>query len=198
MTPALPLFDHPGDYILGRFVQPRRKDTELRVVCPADTNALVATHGCALEHVDLAVEAARAAQPAFRRLGEDARRTLLRGYQEKLRAHRDEIALTIAFEVGKPLWEARTEVDAMIGKVDLSLGEGARFTADQRIADLPGEIRHRPLGVDQRHRALDELVLDEELVAGMGDHVDQRVPDAHDVVERRRRRSVWSGHERAR
>ena len=36
--------------------------------------------------------------------------------------------------------------------------------------------RHGPLGVDQRHRALDELVLDEELVPGVGDHVDQRVP----------------------
>jgi succinylglutamic semialdehyde dehydrogenase len=108
---------------------------------------LVATHTWALAHVDLAVEAARAAQPAWQRAGEPARRELLQRYQQKLRARRDDIALCIALEVGKPLWEARTEVDAMVNKVDLALGEGARFTADARIADLPGEIRHRPLGV---------------------------------------------------
>ena len=41
---------------------------------------------------------------------------------------------------------------------------------------------HGPLGVDQRHRALDELVLVEERVVGVGDHVDEGVADADDVV----------------
>jgi succinylglutamic semialdehyde dehydrogenase len=45
------------------------------------------------------------------------------------------------------LWEALTEVDAMIAKVDLTLGEGRRFTDTTALPDLPGEIRHRPLGV---------------------------------------------------
>jgi succinylglutamic semialdehyde dehydrogenase len=35
----------------------------------------------------------------------------------------------------------------MVSKVDLTLGEGAAFTKDVRLDDLPGEIRHRPLGV---------------------------------------------------
>jgi succinylglutamic semialdehyde dehydrogenase len=97
--------------------------------------------------VGRAVEAARAAFPAWRRLVEPERVRLLRAYQERLRARRDELVTTIALEVGKPLWEARTEVDAMIAKVNLALGEGARFTALETLADLPGEIRHRPLGV---------------------------------------------------
>jgi succinylglutamic semialdehyde dehydrogenase len=107
----------------------------------------VATHPHALVHVDVAVEAARNAQPAWQRTGEPARRELLQRYQQRLRAHREDLALSIALEVGKPLWEARIEVDAMVSKVDLALGEGARFTAEQRIVDLPGEIRYRPLGV---------------------------------------------------
>jgi succinylglutamic semialdehyde dehydrogenase len=147
MDRALPVFDRTGDYILGRFVAPRRADAELHVRSPADLEQTVGTHLCALEHVELAVEAARTAQPAWRRAGESARRAVLERYKERLRAHRDDIAHTLALEVGKPLWEARTEADALVAKVDLALGEGARFTADQRIADLPGEIRHRPLGV---------------------------------------------------
>ena len=147
MDRVLPVFDRPGDYVLGRFVVPRRADAELVTRSPADLDQTVGTHPCALEHVDLAVEAARTAQPAWRRAGEAARRAVLERYKERLRAHREDIAHTLALEVGKPLWEARTEADALVAKVDLALGEGARFTASERIADLPGEIRHRPLGV---------------------------------------------------
>ena len=40
-------------------------------------------------------------------------------------ATKDEIAETIAREVGKPLWDAMGEAKALAGKVDLMLGEGA-------------------------------------------------------------------------
>lgn len=35
----------------------------------------------------------------------------------------------------------------MIGKVDLTLGEGMRYTEDRALPELPGEIRYRPHGV---------------------------------------------------
>jgi succinylglutamic semialdehyde dehydrogenase len=92
-------------------------------------------------------DAARRAFPSWRRLGEAKRAELLRAYQARLRANADAIANTIAREIGKPLWEAKTEVTAMISKVDLSLGEGSSYVKDVHLADLPGEIRHRPLGV---------------------------------------------------
>ena len=147
MAPALPLLSRPGDYIDGRFQTAPRPDGELLVRGPADVRELVSAHDYAVGQVDAAVAAARAAFPGFRKLGTEARAELLRRYQARLRAHREEIALAIALEVGKPLWEAVTEVDAMAGKVDLSLGEGARFTAGAALANLPGEIRYRPLGV---------------------------------------------------
>jgi succinylglutamic semialdehyde dehydrogenase len=147
MDPALPLLDRPGDYLDGRFVQPAAADGELVIYSPADVAQHIATHGYCTVHVERAVAAARAALPAWRRLSAEARADVLRRYQARLRARREELALAIALEVGKPLWEARTEVDAMIAKVDLVLGEGARFTATQRLEDLPGEIRYRPLGV---------------------------------------------------
>jgi succinylglutamate-semialdehyde dehydrogenase len=139
---------HPGgDYIAGRLTQPAYADGEIVLRSPADQGDLVARYGFAHAHLDSAVDAAREARRAFRKLGEPARAALLRAYQERLRAHAEPIAETIAREVGKPLWEARTEVAAMITKVDVSIGEAARFTRDEVIADLPGEIRHRPHGV---------------------------------------------------
>jgi succinylglutamic semialdehyde dehydrogenase len=146
MTTTLPALEGPGDYIAGGFAEPQAHDGELAAISPADTRDVIARYRFGSAQVDDAVQAARAAFSAWRRLG-DARRALLFAYQSKLKEHRDLIALTIAREVGKPLWEAKTEVGAMIGKVDLSLGEGARFTASETLETLPGEIRYAPLGV---------------------------------------------------
>ena len=45
----------------------------------------------------------------------------------------------------------------------------------------------RPFGLDQLHRALDQAVVGEERVAGVGDDVDEGVADADHVVAGRRR-----------
>jgi succinylglutamic semialdehyde dehydrogenase len=143
----LPLLDRPGDFIEGRFVDPGPAGGELAILSPAHVHDCVSIHRHGVAHVDRAVEAARRAFAGWRRLTEPQRAQVLRAYQTRLRAHREEIALAIALEVGKALWEARAEVDSMISKVDLALGEGARFTATESIDALPGEIRYRPLGV---------------------------------------------------
>jgi len=146
-APTQPTLQSPGDFLDGAFVVPEAPDGELRTLSPGDQSDLVGVHPTAVAHVDRAVKAARAAFPAWRRLGERARRTLLRKYQEAVREHADAIAETIAREVGKPIWDARGEARALAGKVDLMLGEGARFTRDEVLEDLPGAIRHRPHGV---------------------------------------------------
>lgn len=144
---GLPLLDHPGDFIDGEFCRVGPTDGELRIQSPADANDVTAVHPISNGAVDAAVAAARSAFPAWRRLTLAERAAFLRRYQERLRAHREDLAVILAREVGKPLWEARTEVDAMIGKVDLTLGEGMRYTEDRALPDLPGEIRYRPHGV---------------------------------------------------
>lgn len=139
--------ERPGDFLAGRFVQPARPDGVLALSSPADLAQEVARHAFALAHVDVAVDAARVALPGWRRLPRAERADALRQYQVRLRARREDIALSIAAEVGKPLWEARTEADAMAAKVDVALGEGERYTAPSAIDDLPGEIRWQPHGV---------------------------------------------------
>jgi succinylglutamic semialdehyde dehydrogenase len=136
-----------SDFISGRFVKPSTPDGVIEVRSPADQSDVVGRHAWALSHVDDAVSSARSGFSSWRRLGQARRAELLRAYQTQLALHADDLARCIAREIGKPLWEAKTEVAAMVSKVDVSLGEGAAFVKDTVIADLPGEIRHRPHGV---------------------------------------------------
>jgi succinylglutamic semialdehyde dehydrogenase len=144
---ALPCLDRPGDFIDGEFRNLGPADGELKIESPADTNDVTAVYATSAAALDASVAAARAAFRSWRKLGFTARAEYLRRYQQQLRVHREDIALSLAREVGKPLWEARSEVDSMIGKADLTLGEGMRYTEDRALPELPGEIRYRPHGV---------------------------------------------------
>lgn len=144
---SLETYQGAGDYIGGAFTAPPSPTAELRVRSPADLADIVCVHGTSPAEVDRAVEVARRALPSWRRLGFEARAVLLKRYQDRLRANTDAIARAISREIGKPTWEARLEVGAMITKIDLSLGEGMLWTQDRALADLPGEIRFRPHGV---------------------------------------------------
>jgi succinylglutamic semialdehyde dehydrogenase len=53
----------------------------------------------------------------------------------------------MARAIGKPLWEARTEVDAVIAKVDITLTAGADLVAPRDLPDVGARIRYRPVGV---------------------------------------------------
>lgn len=136
-----------ADYIRGAFVTANHPDGEIELRSPADTSDLIGHFTFAKEQVDLAVSAAREAQRGWWREGTSARQAAMKRFQERVRARRDEIAHAISREIGKPMWEARGEVDAMIGKVDLSMGEGSTWIANKQLQDLPGEIRFRPHGV---------------------------------------------------
>ncbi len=137
----------PGDYIAGKLETPAHPEGEIDAFSPADLHDVIGRYAYARSQLERAIDAARGAQRGFRKLGSAARTGLLRAYQARLREHAEAIANTIAREVGKPLWEARGEVAAMIANVDITVGEGARFLQDEVLADVPGEIRHRPLGV---------------------------------------------------
>lgn len=136
-----------ADFVAGQFVHPASPEGELREFSPADQTDEIVTVTYSRAQVDRAVDAARTASRGWRRLGQPARADFLKKYQAALKAHLDELTVIISREIGKPRWEAKTEAQAMVTKVDVTLTEGAAFTVDHRIDDLPGEIRHRPHGV---------------------------------------------------
>ena len=75
---------------------------------------------------------------------------LLRRFANVVRARTDALADCIARETGKPLWEARTEVDSVIAKVEISIGAYNERTAQRRSDGALGArtaLRHKPHGV---------------------------------------------------
>ena len=99
--------------------------------------------------VDAAFTAARAAFEPWADLSFDERAATARRFAAVLKERSELLALTIAREVGKPLWEARTEVAAMAGKIELSIAAYHERTGTRESAQPFGRfvLRHKPHGV---------------------------------------------------
>tara|TARA_R110000782_G_scaffold78276_4_gene155106 strand:- start:43923 stop:45356 length:1434 start_codon:yes stop_codon:yes gene_type:complete len=74
----------------------------------------------------------------------------MRRFTNVVRANEEKLADLIARETGKPLWEASTEVAAIIGKVDISIAAYSERTGHRRLEGAMGArqaLRHKPHGV---------------------------------------------------
>jgi len=101
------------------------------------------------DDVARAVQAARDAFEDWALAPLEQRIAICQRFRDLLKEHNEELAAIIAEEVGKPLWEARTEVTTMANKVDISVqAHGARTgETAARVADGNAVLRHRPHGV---------------------------------------------------
>ncbi|MCE5316311.1 MAG: succinylglutamate-semialdehyde dehydrogenase [Parachlamydia sp.] len=114
------------------------------------THAIVWTgNEASKEDVAQAVAAARAAFPDWARRPVQERIVFLEAFGKELQQARDTLAEAISQETGKPLWESKSEVDAMAGKIGISID-----AQNQRCATLTAIhpharsiARHKPHGV---------------------------------------------------
>lgn len=96
------------------------------------------------------VAAARAAWPEWAGQSTSYRMETLRRFANVVRAREQEFADLIARETGKPLWEARTEVGAVINKVEISITAYSERTPQRKMEAALGSkiaVRHKPHGV---------------------------------------------------
>jgi succinylglutamic semialdehyde dehydrogenase len=96
------------------------------------------------------VDAARAAWSGWAARPFAFRVETLRRFANIVRGKAEPFADLIARETGKPLWEARTEANAVINKVDISVAAHADRTAQRRFEGEMGSrvaVRHKPHGV---------------------------------------------------
>lgn len=102
-----------------------------------------------LQDVDAAVRGARNAFPAWRRKSLEERLAIIERFAEQLTQEKEALARQIGRETGKPLWESRTEVAAMIGKVGISVKAYDQRTghSETEVAGGRAVLRHRPHGV---------------------------------------------------
>jgi len=96
------------------------------------------------------VERARRAWPAWAAQSLANRIELLRRFANEVRREQDPFAELIARESGRPLWEARAEVEAVIARVEIAVRASAERTAQRRLDNaMQGTValRHKPHGV---------------------------------------------------
>lgn len=99
--------------------------------------------------IDDAVDAARRAFRDWSRQPITERIELCRLFAQRLERHQESLAQALGEETGKPLWEARTEITAMTGKIEISIRAAAQRTGEtnQPLGDAQSVLRHRPHGV---------------------------------------------------
>src|SRR5262249_42183278 len=112
-----------------------------------DPQDLIAEIPWRAEVIDEAVGCARKAFASWRRTNLSTRAEILRRYAKALEKNQERLAPMISREMGKVLWEARSEVALMMNKVKVTLDEGLRLIADMQPEGLKGWLRYRPRGV---------------------------------------------------
>ena len=103
-----------------------------------------------ISDVDAAVSAARGAWAGWAALPLTTRIETMRAFANTVRRDAETLAELIAREAGKPLWEARTEVDAVVNKVDISVQAFAERTGKKKLdagLNASAALRHKPHGV---------------------------------------------------
>jgi len=116
---------------------------------PADNSLIWQGYGGSEEDVSLAVHAARSAFAQWAGTALEERIALLQRFAANLGEDAGRLSAVIAQETGKPEWEAKTEVQAMINKVQISIHSYHERTGEKvtLMSDGQAVLRHRPHGV---------------------------------------------------
>ncbi|CAN7171529.1 succinylglutamate-semialdehyde dehydrogenase [Massilia sp. LjRoot122] len=122
---------------------------ELVTIDPSTGNQTWTSNASTAEDVARAAAAARASFESWALTPLEERILVATRFRDLLKEHSEELASIIAEEVGKPLWEARTEVATMANKIDISVQSHGARTGEtaSKVADGNAVLRHRPHGV---------------------------------------------------
>ncbi|ASQ46081.1 succinylglutamate-semialdehyde dehydrogenase [Legionella clemsonensis] len=116
---------------------------------PADGSIVWQGNHATAEEITAACEAAHIALPSWASLSVSARAAYLQNFAKEVSARQQELAYLIALETGKPLWEAKTEVNSVIAKINLSMEAYQERTSEKcfNTADAQAYLRYKPHGV---------------------------------------------------
>jgi len=149
------IYEIKGNYFNGRFnpttdIGPEGVEHYIRRECPADTSQTLWELPIAYNQVDEIVGSALNGYQFWKKVSYNERINYLKKYQEQVISKQDELAVAIALESGKPLWEAKTEVASVIGKVDVTINDSlprvADITINEIAAGTTGAVYFRPIG----------------------------------------------------
>ena len=118
-------------------------------VDPSTGSVIWRGQAAAAADVHAATAAARAAFEAWADRPFAEREAIARRFAALLDTNKERLANVIGRETGKPLWETRTEVTTMIGKIELSVRAYHARTgvSESPLGTATQVLRHRPHGV---------------------------------------------------
>ncbi|MBS1887636.1 MAG: NAD-dependent succinate-semialdehyde dehydrogenase [Actinobacteria bacterium] len=140
----------PADLLIGgEWVAAASGRPRIAVENPADGEVLAEIADADVADALAALDAAAAAQAGWAATPARERCELLRSAFERLRAERERFATIISLEMGKPLREARAEVDYGAEFLRWYAEEGVRLQGDYRISPDGGSrilVKPQPIG----------------------------------------------------
>jgi acyl-CoA reductase-like NAD-dependent aldehyde dehydrogenase len=125
----------------------------IEVRAPSDRRVIATITQPRREHVEAAIQAATDAFEVTRKLSAYERQRVLRAVVEGLKNRREEFTRTLALEAGKPIKQARVEVDRAIFTFTVAAEESTRIYGEWLPLDLQANttgrwaiVRRFPLG----------------------------------------------------
>ena len=134
-------------YIDGHWI--KGLGSPLTSINPADGNPVWQGTHATEQEVVAAHEAAQQSLVKWATLDFSTRANYLQKFSNRVEQRRQELTQLIADEAGKPLWEAATEISAVIAKVELSIRahQERRSEHQQSTTDATSHLRYKPHGV---------------------------------------------------
>ncbi|MGC0055511.1 NAD-dependent succinate-semialdehyde dehydrogenase [Brucella pituitosa] len=136
-------------YIDGRWVAGEKAET-FAVVDPATGRRLARVASLSEAQTTLAIDAAEKAFPEWRNKLPQERAAILRRWYELVLANREDLALLMTLEQGKPLEESRGEIDYGASFIEWFAEEAKRLNGETIASHLPNAemlVRREALGV---------------------------------------------------
>ncbi|XP_046555608.1 4-trimethylaminobutyraldehyde dehydrogenase-like [Haliotis rubra] len=122
----------PLNYVNGQRDQPQGRDQASRfdLINPATGEVLRQVQNSGVEEVDGAIRAAQQALPSWSRQSGFDRGQVLRKAAQLIRERCEELARTEVLDTGKPIWEARYDIQGCADTIDYYGGLAAAITGE--------------------------------------------------------------------
>ena len=129
---------------------PHAVENIIKRLCPADLSLLLWEAPVDYRDVERVTESATIGFKFWKKLPQPERNNYLKKYQDEVTKRKDDIALAIAYETGKPLWEAKTEAASVIAKVNVTIEDSLPRISNKNFENImpktTGHIYYKPIG----------------------------------------------------
>ena len=136
-----------GDYVYGSFFKPETVDGYINGVNPGDRSDVLGRFPFSEGSIDEAVDFAAIGVRTWRRVAIAERIVAVRRFRDNLLRYMEPTARLVTRETGKPLWEARQEIQASVRSIDFLIEASPALLTPHVIDNINARSDLLPRGV---------------------------------------------------